>query len=164
MTTTPDLASWHQANDRYLAAAVEWLRLLLSHHGPSAAQPLIGPPTGPVIGTDQRATPRNETAAEKSASAAWWSLRRTSPGTTATPPPPAQRALPPASMEVTAEQVREAEQRMRAAEESDPPPAMTLLARRTGLTEFERDVLLLCIAMELDTRMASLCARAQDDL
>lgn len=157
MTTIPDLASWHQANDRYLAAAVEWLRLLLAHHVPSAPQPVI-------VG-EQRATPRNETAAEKTASAAWWSLRRTSPGATPTPtPPPTQRALPPASTEVTAEQVREAEQRMRSADVSDPPSAMALLARRTGLTDFERDLLLLCIAMELDTRIAALCARAQDDL
>jgi hypothetical protein len=160
---TPDLATWHQANDRYLAAAVEWLRLLLAHRVPSAPQPFIGTPQ-PVISTEQRATPRNESAAEKSAAAAWWSLRRTSPGTNAVPVPPQRPALPPASTEVTAEQVREAEERMRSAEASDPPPAMALLARRTGLTEFERDVLLLCIAMELDTRIATLCARAQDDL
>lgn len=52
---------------------------------------------------------------------------------------------------------------MRDAETSEPPPAMMLLAHRTGLTDFERDVLLLCVAMELDTRIAALCARAQDD-
>jgi hypothetical protein len=157
MTTTPDLASWHQANDAYLAAAVEWLRLLLSHHVPSS------PP--PFLAGERRSTPRSESASEKNASAAWWTFRRTSPGMTAAVPPlPPQRALPPAPTEVTAEQVREAEQRMRAAEASDPPPAMALLAQRTGLTEFERDVLLLCIAIELDTRIAALCARAQDDL
>jgi len=42
-------------------------------------------------------------------------------------------------------------------------PALVALSRRLGLSLFERQVLLLCIAMELDTRVASLCARAQDD-
>lgn len=157
MTAAPDLASWHQANDTYLAAAADWLRLLLTHHVPSSPQPML-------VG-ERRASPRNESEAEKNESAAWWTFRRTSPGTTPTPPPPPQRpALPPASTEVTIEQVRAAEERMRAAERSDPPPAMALLARRTGLTEFERDVLLLCIAIELDTRIGALCARVQDDL
>jgi ATP-dependent 26S proteasome regulatory subunit len=40
---------------------------------------------------------------------------------------------------------------------------LILLARRFGLSLFERDLLLLCAAMELDTRIAGLCARAQDD-
>jgi hypothetical protein len=38
-----------------------------------------------------------------------------------------------------------------------------LLGQRLGLSRFERDVLLLCAALELDTRTAALCARAQDD-
>jgi hypothetical protein len=43
------------------------------------------------------------------------------------------------------------------------PPALLLLAQRLGLSEFERNVLLLCIAMELDTRIPALCAQAQHD-
>lgn len=48
------------------------------------------------------------------------------------------------------------------------PPAQTpwsldLMGERLGLTRFERNVLLLCAAMELDTRTAALCARAHDD-
>lgn len=42
-----------------------------------------------------------------------------------------------------------------------PPSALHLLARRLGLSPFEENVLLLCAAMELDTRVAELCARAQ---
>ena len=38
-----------------------------------------------------------------------------------------------------------------------------LLAQRLGLSEFERQTLLLCAAMELDTRIASLCARRKRD-
>ena len=40
---------------------------------------------------------------------------------------------------------------------------MDVLAERLGLSPFEQNVLLLCAAQELDTRIASLCARAQDD-
>src|SRR5262245_6150148 len=42
--------------------------------------------------------------------------------------------------------------------DGEPPPALVLLSRRFGLSPFEQDVLLLCAAMELDTRIASLCA------
>jgi hypothetical protein len=45
----------------------------------------------------------------------------------------------------------------------DPPPALTDLTQRLGLSRFEQQVLLLCAAMELDTRTAELCARAQGD-
>jgi len=42
-------------------------------------------------------------------------------------------------------------------------PALRVLADRLGLSAFERDLLLLCIGMELDTRMPALCAQAQHD-
>jgi hypothetical protein len=38
-----------------------------------------------------------------------------------------------------------------------------MLSGAFGLSRFEQEVLLLCAAMELDTHIASLCARAQDD-
>src|SRR5206468_1163062 len=44
-----------------------------------------------------------------------------------------------------------------------PPPALVLLANQFGLSQFERNVLLLCAATELDTRIGPLCACAQDD-
>ncbi len=48
-------------------------------------------------------------------------------------------------------------------DDGDSEPALTTLARRLGLSAFERDTLLLCAAMEFDTTMGSLCARAQAD-
>jgi len=39
-----------------------------------------------------------------------------------------------------------------------PPPALTTLAQRTGLSRFEQDVLLLCAATELDPSIRLLCA------
>ena len=52
---------------------------------------------------------------------------------------------------------------MTSLESGDPPPALVGLGQRLGLARFERDVLLLCAALELDTRRAALCARGQDD-
>jgi len=45
----------------------------------------------------------------------------------------------------------------------EPPPALAILATRFGLSRFEEEILLLCAAMELDTRIAGLCAQAQGD-
>lgn len=49
------------------------------------------------------------------------------------------------------------------AAEMEPPPALAILATRFGLSRFEEEILLLCAAMELDTRIAGLCAQAQGD-
>jgi hypothetical protein len=65
--------------------------------------------------------------------------------------------------EVSEDELRGAEARLRERSATIPPPALELLARRFGLLPFERDILLLCAAMELDTRLGALCARAQDD-
>jgi ATP-dependent 26S proteasome regulatory subunit len=43
------------------------------------------------------------------------------------------------------------------------PSALTILSERLSLSTFERDILLLSAAIELDTRIAALCARAHDD-
>ena len=48
-------------------------------------------------------------------------------------------------------------------EQESPPPALVVLSRLFNLSRFERDLLLLCAGMELDTSVASLCARAQGD-
>jgi hypothetical protein len=41
------------------------------------------------------------------------------------------------------------------------PPALGSLRRRFGLSDFEVDLLMLCAGVELDSRIASLCAAAQ---
>ena len=43
------------------------------------------------------------------------------------------------------------------------PSALETLSKGFGLTAFERDVLLLCAGMELDSAFAALCAEAQGD-
>ena len=37
MMTTSDLVAWQSANDAYLSAAVDWVRLLLLRHAPPPA-------------------------------------------------------------------------------------------------------------------------------
>ncbi len=61
------------------------------------------------------------------------------------------------------EAIATAAQEMADAAEREPFPAMTVLARRLGLSPFERDVLLLVAALEIDTRIAGLCAAAHGD-
>lgn len=61
------------------------------------------------------------------------------------------------------EQLGEADPTIADEKTLEPPPALIMLQQRFGLSSFEHDILLLCAAMELDTRIASLCAQAQDD-
>ena len=56
-----------------------------------------------------------------------------------------------------------AKDEMESAESLMPPPALIMLSRLFGLNEFEKNVLLLCASTEMDTRIAGLCAQAQDD-
>jgi hypothetical protein len=45
----------------------------------------------------------------------------------------------------------------------DPPPALETLRAAFGLSDFERDVLLMCAGVELDSAFAACCAAAQGD-
>lgn len=49
------------------------------------------------------------------------------------------------------------------ADERVPVPTLAVLAQRLGLSEFECNVLLLCVAAALDTRVGALCAQALDE-
>jgi hypothetical protein len=70
---------------------------------------------------------------------------------------------PPSPQAVTEAEVAQAASVLAAAEETEPPPALVMLSQQFGLSRFEQHVLLLCVAMELDTRIATLCAHAQDN-
>ena len=52
---------------------------------------------------------------------------------------------------------------LEAFEQQSPPPALIVLSRLFKLSRFECNLLLLCAGMELDTSVASLCTRAQND-
>ena len=79
----------------------------------------------------------------------WWGRK----------PLAAARLAPPPERELQA-----AHKMMSDAAEVDPPPAFAELVALCGLSPFEGRVLLLCAAMELDTQIPALCARAHDDM
>lgn len=64
---------------------------------------------------------------------------------------------------VTKAELRTAFAAMEEAERQDPSPALVIVGERLGLSRFERQLLLLCAAVELDTGVATLCALAQGD-
>ena len=139
------LNDWQQNNQHYLSVALDWLRLRLARIAPQPGQRAVLVNPEP----DQRP----QTSGTK-----WrfWDK----------PEPSANRPralLPPApdGSVVTEEQLEQAVKELEAAEAAVPAPAMILLSQSFNLSKFEREILLLCAAMELDTRVAAMCAAAQ---
>jgi ATP-dependent 26S proteasome regulatory subunit len=120
-----DAMTWQAQNDKFLGAALNWLRLRLQERvaAPPAPEPA---PAGSLFG---------------------WMKGK--------PAPAAEIEAGPA--------VQAAAQAMDEAAAGDPAPALTILAERLGLSHFEQQVLLLCAAPEMDTRIPALCAQAQGD-
>jgi AAA+ superfamily predicted ATPase len=76
----------------------------------------------------------------------------------------AREKTPLRKNKVTEAQITQAAAVVIKAEQIEPPPTLVILSRRFGLSRFEREVLLLCAAMEFDTHVPALCAQAQDEL
>ncbi len=148
-----DYAQWQAANDRYLADALADLLARLRraaglHAGDAptdaadvAAAPVI-PATAAVIG------PRRSWLARTFGGARPTLASR---DTVPSPPPVNAQAHPSGPVDTAP------------TDAGDTAPALEILAARFGLSAFERDLLLLCIGMELDTRFPALCAQAQHD-
>ncbi len=136
--TDTEANNWSEFNQRYLAEAIAWLRLRLERLIQRNQQPSVAPlpPAQPQ---------------QKHSFFGWGEDEQT----------PLLKKDP---TKVTLdEQIAHHAKAMTEAESQDEPPALVTLGKRLGLSRFEREVLLLCTAMELDTHIASLCARAQDD-
>ena len=103
--------NWHEANQRYLMAALGCVREALEHH--------LARSQG-----EHESEPPPDCSDQESA---------------------AQRAL------------------NEAAEALPSPAALEMLCRMFGLSAFERDLILLCAGIEMDSSFASLCAEAQGD-
>ncbi|MBZ0170218.1 ATPase AAA [Candidatus Methylomirabilis lanthanidiphila] len=137
-----DHTQWMQANETYLATALAWLRLRLEKLAAQetkpaqlVVEPVTEKPRGFFAGLFGRSAPQ-----------------------------PAQPAeVPWTSLVPRDTDIVEAEQALTQAERNEVPPALMILAHRLELSHFEQQVLLLCAAMDLDTRIPSLCARAQGD-
>lgn len=172
-----ETAEWQKANEEYLAAALAWLRLRLERLAtddaaddcakdaapPARALPL--PEKKPVkrgfflfrwlralFGGDAQEAENNVLSTELAAAAAAASASAVEP-----------RLLKPSPQAVTDEALAAAANLMSRAETSEVSPAMALLSQRFALSRFEQQLLLLCAARDLDTRIDRLCARAQRD-
>ncbi len=156
-----DFSAWQDANNQYLAASLEWLRLrleqLMLEQGTMHDVPVVVPAPAPLVAP----TPATSTGSP------WFMVRFwrrpspviTSPESSKPLATPAGLLSPPRLRD----QVEKAAETRAEAAKTDPPPALLMLAEQLGLSPFERDILLLCAAMELDTRIATLCARAQGE-
>lgn len=143
----PDQDLWQSGNEEYLAAALAWLRLLLEQRSSQQLGPLIET-AAPVRTVNRWRILR------------WWAIEEEveHPLTARSTVP----LLPPAN--ITDEQIKEAAAAVEAAAaRMETPPALVGLGQYLRLSKFERDVLLLCAAIELDTRIALLCALAHGD-
>jgi hypothetical protein len=139
--------AWQKGNAQYLSAAMAWLRACLEQF--AAQQPenqtsLALPPL--PVAEGRRSVWRHFLGAPPELPLRTSSLLLAGAGTHID-----QRvAQAAAAMEA-------------AANEMNPPPALVIMTQRLGLTQFEQQVLILCLGMELDTGVAGLCARCQQD-
>jgi hypothetical protein len=137
-----DLDAWRANNDAYLGAALAVLRQRFDAAARAHAAPRPHAP-GEAVASQAQPAPQP-----------LGFFRRTFG------PVPGNAAAPALGAAVPARPGTEAAQRLAAASAGEPPPALLALARRLGLSDFERDVLLLCVALELDTGTAARCAAA----
>ncbi len=125
-----EIDRWLSANNRYLDGELKALRARLAAR---ADQPLPVPVAAtvrPFSATLQR----------------WFRPHATTPAAEPVAPPVDSVAGP-----VTGEDAPEASAKY--------VPALVVLSQRLGLSEFERQVLLMCAAMEFDTGFGALCSR-----
>jgi hypothetical protein len=161
-----DLNQWQQNNSRQLGDALAALRQRLedyirrqSSSAPkSKPAPASAPAPAPVSRSVINVSPASQPSATKTVSRTLIQRLIGNPADKAekTPTP-----LSPSEEPVAA--AAEPPVIQAKAEIAEPPSALALLSQRLDLSLFEQNVLLLCASMELDTRIANLCARAQDD-
>ena len=147
-----ETTSWQQTNARYLAAAVAWVRSRLEHRVSDRRE------GRELVVRDEALGSPLAHPGEAEESRSFWRLfgrRHEAARPTA--------LMPPADVEEEGESTHAADDLAQFATGSNGPPALVILSQRLGLSRFEQEVLLLCVAMELDTGIASLCARAQGD-
>ena len=145
---TTGTQSWQEANSRYLSAALVWLRARLERRSRQANPPVVLPAAeAPVPPPEQGRS--------------LW--RRFRSDSTAEMLRPAHPLLPSSETHAADERVERAEADLAVASQTTPPPALILLGELFDLSRFERDMLLLAVAMELDTSIPALCGRAQAD-
>ena len=155
---TVELDPWQTRNAEYLGAALASLRQRLQAAaritGSLTASSQVASQDAPARAAEFGPRPPNVT--ERSAMAFF--RRKTVPEVGTAGAILLLPSTPTVAIETPPDDVAH---RLAAASEGDPPPALLMLAKRLGLSDFERDILLLCVALELDTGTATLCAAVQ---
>lgn len=158
-----DSTIWHDANAAYLSAALVWLRERFA----SRFEPLqhVTPTPTPMI------VPAPQVVLQRSF---WHTPFKMGSHATATPVPvitqrvaDAESAIDDAPSGIvykTSSCACNSTDLASTSTDGTPQPALLMLAKQLGLSPFEQDVLLLCVAMELDSTMPAQCARANGDL
>ncbi|MCP5099050.1 MAG: ATP-binding protein [Chloroflexi bacterium] len=142
-----ELLRWQADNERFLAAGLRWLRLRLlqlAEGKPKFASTAVSPPK-----------PQSPPANQPDSVFDFAEADDESVGETIAVPQPTQTPR---------DAVLQAKEEMDKAAQMEPAPALMILAQRFGLSEFEQQLLFLCIAMEMDTRIAALCTQAQQNI
>ena len=146
-------SDWVEANNAFLSSALAELRSRLTALADEQRRhdPVVpAMPAAPMPEPHGRRGFGGRRRSEEPAAAADVLRLEPAPRTAATDPPaaPGPTAAPAADGVATAPAVVPDE------------PALRTLAERLGLTDFERDVVLLCASVEFDTRFAGLMADA----
>lgn len=140
------METWLENNNRYLEASLAWLRLRLERFRLQDA-------VEPLPSTSAPGSTADEAATRQTRFARW---KRQTPE--AKQPIKLLTAGTPPTLD---ELLAEAAAKREAAAQSNPPPALQILADSFGLSDFERDTLLLCASPEFDPGFAFLCGLAQ---
>jgi hypothetical protein len=138
--------AWQENNNSYLEISLQWLRLRLQRLIPEARRE-----------SANRQSPEEAAVAPDAGPVSRFSHWRRSP--TAKKATPLLTEGHPPSLD---EQIQVAEAKRAEVAQMDPPPALMMLSERFGLSEFERDTLFLCAAMEFDPGLDALYCRAQN--
>jgi hypothetical protein len=139
---------WQARNAQYLGAALGWIRARLERHTDR-----MQPQAAAAHPESVAAAPPEATSSD---TGRWSFFRRSSD---VRPPVPQLAVRSP--ILIAAAPAETDEERMVAAAADDPPLALPLLVQRFEMSDFERNILLLCAAAELDTRVGPLCALVQ---
>ncbi|SFE85628.1 ATP-binding protein [Nitrosomonas sp. Nm166] len=133
-----DQENWNEINRKHLATMIVWIRLQLQRLIPVAKPPSVKQEEPKMLSNCFRSN-RSGKKEEK------------------------KMLTPPVAASID-EAIARARQKMLELEKNNPPPALSLLASNLGLSEFDRNVLALCAAAALDTRIISLCAKVPENL
>lgn len=138
--TALDTAQWRELNDRYITASVAWVRALLAERIPPAP-PVQKPPLARKPGFFARLFGANS------------------------PDQPVDLAPSEPAVASELSSIDAAAKRKEVASQLEAAGVSSTaqqIADRFGLTPFEQNILLLCLAFELDTRVGWLCGLIQD--